>query len=107
MKNLARKGLIKLMLTPPSCMSNLEPPWLQHVAKMMRSLHGNLFHITDPFVRGVHRSQVDSPHKIPVMRRFDAFVAVKRNKIWNKQVAVIWDAMAVMWRQCDQQPHSW
>ena len=30
---------------------------------MMTSSNGNIFHVTGPFVRGIHRSTVDSPHK--------------------------------------------
>ena len=30
---------------------------------MITSSYGNIFHITGPFVRGIHRSSVDSPHK--------------------------------------------
>ena len=30
---------------------------------MMTSSNGNIFHVTDPFVRGIHRSPVNSPHK--------------------------------------------
>ena len=33
-----------------------------------------------PFVRGIHRSPVDSPHKRPVMQTFNIFFVVSLNK---------------------------
>ena len=38
-----------------------------------------------PFVRGIHRSPVDSPHKGPVMWPFDILFDVSLNKPLNKQ----------------------
>ena len=34
-----------------------------HCWDMMTSSNGNIFHVTDPFVRGIHMSPVNSPHK--------------------------------------------
>ena len=38
-----------------------------------------------PFVRGIHRSPVISPHKRPVTRRFDVFFDLRLNKLLSKQ----------------------
>ena len=43
-----------------------------------------------PFVRGVHRSPVDSPHTRPVMRTFDISFNVNQNKQMNKQSSGWW-----------------
>ena len=37
-----------------------------------------------PFVRGIHRWEVDSPHKGIVMRSFDVFVDHSLHKLLNK-----------------------
>ena len=37
------------------------------------SSHKNTFRITGPFVRGIHRSLMDSSHKGPMMRTFPLF----------------------------------
>ena len=61
-----------------------------------------------PFVRGIHRSLADSPHKGPVKPRFNVLLATldkllarktKQNK--TKQtvdLSVIWDARTLLWR---------
>ena len=38
-----------------------------------------------PFVRGIHRSPVNSPHKWPVTRGFDVFFDLRLNKRFSKQ----------------------
>ena len=38
-----------------------------------------------PFVRGIHRWPVNSPHKRPVTRRFDVFLDLRLNKPLSKQ----------------------
>ena len=38
-----------------------------------------------PFVRGIHRSSVNSPHKWPVTRSFDVFFDLRPNKRLSKQ----------------------
>ena len=50
---------------------------------LMRSWHESA-HLV-PFVRGIYRSLVDSPHKWPVMRSFDIFFDVSSNELLNKQ----------------------
>ena len=42
------------------------------------------------FVRGIHRSPVDSPRKAPVMQIFDDFFVLSLNKLWNKQSNFRW-----------------
>ena len=43
-----------------------------------------------PFVMGIHWLPVDSPHKGPVMRSFDGFNVVSRNKMLNKRSSCCW-----------------
>ena len=38
-----------------------------------------------PFVRGIDRLPLDHPHKGPIMRNFDIFLATTTNKLLNKQ----------------------
>ena len=38
-----------------------------------------------PFVRGIHRSPVNSPHKRPVVRNFDVFSDLRLNKRLSRQ----------------------
>ena len=38
-----------------------------------------------PFVRGIHRSPVDSPHKEQVVQSFDVSFDVSQNKLLNKK----------------------
>ena len=37
--------------------------WSNYLTIMMTSWNGNIFRVTGPFSRGIHRSPVDSPHK--------------------------------------------
>ena len=61
-----------------------------------------------PFVRGIHRSPMDSPHKGPVTwalkfsASFDIFNDISLNKWWNKQSSRRWfDAPGCsLWRHC-------
>ena len=43
-----------------------------------------------PFVWGIHRSLVNSPHKGPVMRSFDVFFDLRLNKRLSKQSQGWW-----------------
>ena len=53
-----------------------------------------------PFVRGIHRSPVNSPHKGPVTRSFDVFFELRLNKQLNKQSWGWWFEMRSrsLWR---------
>ena len=51
------------------------------------------------FVRGIHRSPVDSPHKAPVPQSFDASFHVHLNKPLNKHSS--WRWFEKPWRSCD------
>ena len=54
---------------------------------MMMARHGNAFHITGPFVRGIHQWLMDSPHKWPVMQNFDGLFVVHITSCWtNSQI---------------------
>ena len=55
------------------------------------------------FVRGIHRSPVDSPHKGPVMRDFNVFFCCKAEQAIEETVelVVIRDAMTLMRRPCN------
>ena len=53
-------------------------------------------------VRGVMRSPVNSPHEEPVMQSFEVYQMLVPNKLFNKQTELmIWDAMPLVWRQCN------
>ena len=48
----------------------------------------NHFPLYCPFVRGVHRSRVESPHKGPITRTFDVpLLLVSTNGLTNTQIA--------------------
>ena len=60
--------------------------------------HGTLYWWS--FVKGIHRSPLDSLHKWPVLWRFDVSFAVSSNKYLNKQ-SIRWrfqTALAFKWR---------
>ena len=40
-----------------------------------------------PYVKGIHQSPVDIPHKGPVIRSFDVCFVVRINKLLNKQLS--------------------
>ena len=52
-----------------------------------------------PFVKGIHQSLVDSPHKGPVMQSSHIFFVVSLNKLLNKQPCYQWFEMK--WHSCD------
>ena len=56
-----------------------------------------------PFVRGFHRSPVNSPHKRPVTRSFDVFFDLRLNKWLSKQSWGWWfvTALRPLWRHCN------
>ena len=62
--------------------------------RMVTSWHGNTFHITGSFVRGICRSPVDSPHKGVSNAGFAVFFVIEKKTIIG--LLSIWDAM--MWR---------
>ena len=56
-----------------------------------------------PFVRGIHRSLVNFPHKsqwcgAPM---FFLLSAPEQGVGWTIEMPVIWDAIALLWRHCD------
>ena len=53
-----------------------------------------------PFVRGIHRLPVDSPHKWSVMGGFGASFVVRHEQVVDQtdQLPVIWDTTMLMWR---------
>ena len=55
-----------------------------------------------PFVRGIHRSPVNSPHR-PVKRSFDVFVDLRSNKRLSKQSWGWWfkTPSCSLWRHCN------
>ena len=56
-----------------------------------------------PFVRGIHRSPVNSPHKKPVTRSFDVFFDLRLNKELSKQPWGWWfeTPSRPLWRYCN------
>ena len=68
-----------------------------------------------PFVRGIHRSSVNSPHKRPVTRSFDVFFDLHPNKRLSKHLWRWWfePPSRPLWRHCNvwrlnsrKTPHS-
>ena len=57
-----------------------------------------------PFVRGIHRSTVNSPHKRPVTRSFDVFFDLHSNKRLGKQWRGWWCGTPCipLWRHCNE-----
>ena len=55
------------------------------------------------FVRGIHRSQKDSPHKGPVVRSFNFPLMSALTNCWIKTVEgqVKWNVLMLMWRLCN------
>ena len=60
-----------------------------------------------PFVRGIHRSPVNSPHKWPVTRSFDVFFYLSLNKRFCKQSWGWWfeTLSRSFWRHCNEGRH--
>ena len=58
-----------------------------HGLLTMTSLNGNIYW---PFVRGLHRSPVESPSQRPVTRNLGVFIDVRLNKGLNKQSRCWW-----------------
>ena len=56
-----------------------------------------------PFVRGIHRSPVNSPHKRPVTRSFDVFFDLGLNKRLSKQSRrwLFKTPSCSLWRHCN------
>ena len=54
-----------------------------------------------PFVRGIHFSSVDSPHKGPVMWGLDVVFVVSLNKLLNKQLRHSWWWYEMPWHKSD------
>ena len=61
-----------------------------------------------PFVRGIHRSQVNSPSQRPVTRVFDLLFDLRLNKRLNKQSRRRWfeTSSCSLWRHCDEMNHD-
>ena len=56
-----------------------------------------------PYVRGIHRSPVNSPHKRPVTRSLDVFFDLRLNKRLRKQSRGCWfeTLSCPLWRHCN------
>ena len=79
-----------------------EGPWGVHYWPFVRGIRTKKtlkLHITNPFVRGIHRSPVDSPHKGPVMQTIWHFLCCKPEQAVEHiiQLPVIGDAEMLMW----------
>ena len=57
-----------------------------------------------PFVRGIQRSPVNSPHKEPVARIFDTFFDLRLNKRLSKQTWGWWveTPLHPLWHHCNE-----
>ena len=66
----------------------------------MTSWYGGAFRIAGPFVRWIHRSPMDYPHKGPVMLSFDnVFVTPEKAVEHIVDMQVIWDTLTLMLQQ--------
>ena len=56
-----------------------------------------------PFVKGIRRSPLDSPHKGPVTRSFGVFFDLRLNKLLSKQSRRRWfgTPSRSLWRHCN------
>ena len=73
---------------------------------MMTSRHGDANYW--PFVRGIHQWLLDSTNKRPVMPGllFYFFVSPNRLLKWRIELPMIWDAVTIMWRHCNEQVNT-
>ena len=60
------------------------------------------------FVRGIHRSPMNSPHRRPVTRSFGVFFDLRLNKQLSKQSRCWWFEMPSrpLWRHCKDGMHA-
>ena len=74
-------------------------PWPSHDDVMK----WNYFSRYWPFVRGTHRSPVDSPHKAPVTRTFDVSFDIRLNVRLNRHWSRLWfeTPWSSLWRHCN------
>ena len=78
---------------------------------MVTSSNGNIFRVTShwPFVRGIHRSPVDSPHKGQWRGTLMFFFALRLNKRLSKQSKRRWfeAPSCPLWRHCNEKHGYW
>ena len=77
----------------------LAPDWLYlpvHSCKSWWHHQMETFQGHWPFVRGIHRSPMDSPHKGQWRRASIFFICAWTNSWANNRDAVIWDAIALI-----------
>ena len=79
-------------------LSNLVLLWAQNMMVIKRKHFLRYW----PFVRGIHQSLVDSPHKGPVMQSFDVFFDQHQNKWLSNRSRYRWFVTAShsLWDQC-------
>ena len=76
-------------LRPPGTM--MTSSWYRNISVLLALCEGNpAVNGEFPFVRGIQRSAVDSPHKGPVMRRSDVYFVVRLTKLLNKLSSCWW-----------------
>ena len=70
-------------------------------AHMMTSSNGNIFCVTGHFMRVIHRSPVNSPHK---GGSFDVFLDLRLNQRLSKQWGRRWfeTPLRSLWRHCNE-----
>ena len=58
-----------------------------HLSDIMTLWQESIFRVTDPFVRKIHRSSVDSPHNGTVTQSFEVSFYEHLNKLLNKEMS--------------------
>ena len=96
-------GQISWLQASSRCKSSLEFLRLLHMSHW-NILHDNVmtwkyFPHYWPFVRGIHWSPVDSPHKGPVIKSLDMLLAPLSPQVDSLQVIKSWD-MWLAWTSC-------
>ena len=88
-------------------------PVLLSVCRRNAPVHGDVikwkhFPRYWPFVRGIHRSPLNSPHKVQWRGAFDVFFDLRLNKRLNKQSQGWWfeTPSFPLWRHCNAQVDS-
>ena len=72
---------------------------------MMTSSNGNTFRVYWPFVRGIHRSSVNSPHKCQWRGALIFSLICAWTVKQTIETSVIWDSTRTSWRHCNVRLH--
>ena len=93
--NAGRQCVISWRHWPPLAKSRTGEDYQKYISIVVRNTHDDVIRWKHylrywPFVRGIHRSPVNSPHKGPATRSFDVFFDLNPNKQLSKQSSRWW-----------------